>query len=102
MGFIDIYTMLPNQDVLVPLSFMLLFSSLNVMPPHTHWGPELGRLLVKCEKCGSLYPSGIVAEFEDVKRKLREFNLTATTTCPHCGYQNPTAYTKLVLRPTMY
>jgi len=62
----------------------------------------LGLLLVKCGKCGSLYPSGIVAELEDVKRKLREFDLTATTTCPYCSYENPTAYTKLVLTPAMY
>ena len=49
-----------------------------------------------------MYPSGIVAELEDVKRKLREFDLTATTTCPYCSYENPTAYKKLVLTPAMY
>jgi len=58
--------------------------------------------MVKCEKCGSFYPSGIIAELEDVKRKLKAPGTAADTTCPYCRHQNVTASSKLVLTPTLY
>ena len=61
----------------------------------------LGRLLVKCEKCGTFYPSGILAEIEDVKRKLREIN-TPYTVCAYCRHENVTADAKLVITPTLF
>ena len=62
----------------------------------------MGRLLVKCEKCGSFYPSGIIAELEDVKRRLKDPKVTATTTCPYCRHENVTASAKLVITPSIY
>jgi len=61
----------------------------------------LGQLLVKCEKCGSLYPSGIFAEVENVKRKLKELNTTYTM-CPFCRHENLTAQAKLIITPAMF
>jgi len=58
----------------------------------------LGQLLVQCGKCGSLYSSGIIAEFENVKRKVREFNKTYTI-CPFCRQQNLIEDAKLIIAP---
>ena len=61
----------------------------------------MGRLLVKCEKCGSFYPSGILAELEDVKRKLKELN-SAYTVCAYCRHENMTANARLVITPALF
>ena len=50
---------------------------------------RLGQLLVKCPACRSLYPSGIVTDFEMIQRDL-DPDRTATTRCPFCGSENCT------------
>ena len=56
----------------------------------------MGELLVKCERCGGLYPSGIMAELENVKRKLKELNSTLTV-CPFCRHENLIDSAKLII-----
>ena len=48
---------------------------------------ELGQFLVKCQKCGTLYPSGILADFETLQRNPSSLN-DVTTKCSSCGHQN--------------
>lgn len=48
-----------------------------------------GRLMVKCQKCGFSYSSGIVGELEMFQRHLERF-VNVTTTCPFCKHQNVT------------
>jgi len=48
---------------------------------------ELGQLLVKCQKCGALYPSEIIVDFEAIQKHLDRPG-DVTTTCPFCEHQN--------------
>jgi hypothetical protein len=49
---------------------------------------ELGQLLVKCSKCGGLYPSGIfMDDLESIQRNPDRFNRVKTT-CPFCAQEN--------------
>jgi hypothetical protein len=80
---------LPRQSMARPRANTLLF--LTLFP----WGRNrrhldlagLGQLLVKCPRCGALYQSGIVTDFEVVHRNLGNL-LEARTTCPFCRYEN--------------
>lgn len=62
------------------------FTTIDDLPEKT--GP--GQLMVKCRKCGELYPSGIIADLE-VYQRHRMRNVT--TTCPFCRQQNLTSLT---------
>jgi hypothetical protein len=50
----------------------------------------LGQLLVKCQKCGALYPSGIIIDFEAIQKRSDRFG-DVTTSCPFCEHQNVTS-----------
>lgn len=47
----------------------------------------MGQLLVKCQKCGSLYPSGIVADLEEVLKYPKKYS-DVKTKCPFCRHEN--------------
>jgi len=47
----------------------------------------LGQLLIKCQKCGSLYQSGIITDLELVQRKLGSLK-ELETRCPFCRHEN--------------
>jgi hypothetical protein len=55
----------------------------------------LGQLLVKCQKCGSLYPSGIIADLESLKRNPKA-EQDAITKCSFCGFENVTKLTNMI------
>jgi len=40
------------------------------------------------EKCGALYPSGIIADLETIQRNPNAFRDAITTTCSFCGHKN--------------
>jgi hypothetical protein len=49
---------------------------------------ELGQLVVRCKKCGGIYPSGIfVDDLESIQRNPDRFN-PMKTTCRFCGQEN--------------
>lgn len=55
---------------------------------------ELGQLLVKCEKCGALYPSGIVSDLETVLRDPKA-SKEVMTPCSFCKHENFTKITDM-------
>jgi hypothetical protein len=62
------------------------FTTIEDLPEKT----GLGQLMVKCRKCGGLYPSGITGDFEIHKQYLERLG-NVTTTCPFCKHQNRTS-----------
>lgn len=56
---------------------------------------DLGQLLVKCAKCGALYPSGIIADLETLRRNIESFH-EVTTKCSFCGHENVCKIAKMI------
>ena len=48
---------------------------------------RLGQLLVKCAKCGRLYQSGIITDFETIHKDPKML-LEVKTKCPFCRQEN--------------
>jgi len=47
----------------------------------------MGQLLVRCRKCGALYPSGVVMDRKSFESPLKRV-LGVTTRCPICKATN--------------